>query len=172
MSIRLDQLPLRVPGGYNIVVETPRSSRVKFAYDPHMEFFRAKKLLAMGLSFPFAFGFFPSTRGGDGDPLDVMLITDVDLPLGVIVQCRLIGVLIAQQGAPSEEIVRNDRLLAVPMLSHQDRPPFDIADLPPQELDDIESFFRAYQGADGKQVDFIGRGDREQAEQLLRESSL
>ncbi|HZY68708.1 MAG TPA: inorganic diphosphatase [Devosia sp.] len=170
----IESLPLRAPGGYNVIVETPRGSRVKFAYDPETRLFRAKKLLAMGLSFPFPFGFFPSTRAGDGDPLDVMLISDVDLLPGTLVHCRLIGVIMAEQQmeAGGSEVVRNDRLLAVPLLQHQDRPPFDIYDLPEQELVDIEEFFRTYQQADGKLFEPIGRGDREAAEQLLRDSSL
>lgn len=156
----------------NVIVETPRHSRIKFAYDPDLGVFRAKKLLAIGLSFPFAFGFFPSTRGDDGDPLDVLLVTDADLPVGCLVPCRLIGVMMARQGMSEQEMVRNDRLLGVPMLHHQDRPPFDIGDLPEHELLDLEEFFRAYQRADGKTVEFLGRGDREAAEQLLRAGAL
>jgi inorganic pyrophosphatase len=123
-----------------VIVETPRHSQVKFAYEPESDVFLAKKLLAMGLHFPFAFGFFPSTRGEDGDPLDVLLINDAPLPMGCLVHCRLIGVIMAEQGSSESETVRNDRLLAVPLLHHQDRPPFDIGDLPDHELDDIEGF--------------------------------
>ena len=54
MNEGLDQLSLRAPGRYNVIVETPRHSRIKFAYDPDLGVFRAKKLLAIGLSFPFA----------------------------------------------------------------------------------------------------------------------
>ena len=62
--------------------------------------FLAKKLLAMGFAFPFPFGFFPSTKAEDGDPLDVLLLTDADLPTGSLVRCRLIG------GIAMEEIER------------------------------------------------------------------
>jgi inorganic pyrophosphatase len=172
MALHLDKLPLRAAGGYNVIVETPRRSRIKLAYDTDTGAFRAKKLLAMGLSFPFPFGFFPSTRGEDGDPLDVLLVTDADLPMGALVHCRLVGVIKAHQGTTSDETVRNDRLLGVPLLHHQDRPPHEIDDLPAHELDDIESFFRAYQAADGKRFEPIGRGDREEAEQLLRNAAL
>jgi inorganic pyrophosphatase len=52
MASTLDKIPLRAPDGYNVIVETPRGSRTKFAYDPETGLFRAKKLLAMGSRFP------------------------------------------------------------------------------------------------------------------------
>ena len=91
MTASVDKISLHVPGGYNVVVETPRGSRTKFAYDSETGLFRAKKLLAMGFAFPFPFGFFPSTRADAGDPLDVMLLTDADLPTGSLVSCRVLG---------------------------------------------------------------------------------
>jgi inorganic pyrophosphatase len=80
MIRQIDQIPLEAEGGYNVVVETPRGSRTKFSYDPSTGMFLAKKLLAMGFAFPFPFGFFPSTKADDEDPLDVLLLTDADLP--------------------------------------------------------------------------------------------
>lgn len=55
MTVAIDKIPLHAPDGYNVVVETPRGSRTKFAYDPEIGMFRAKKLLAMGFAFPFPF---------------------------------------------------------------------------------------------------------------------
>ena len=91
MHAPIDKIALDVEGGYNVVVETPRGSRIKFVYDSETRLFRAKKLLAMGFAFPFPFGFFPSTKAQDGDPLDVLLVTDADLPTGTLVGCRLMG---------------------------------------------------------------------------------
>jgi inorganic pyrophosphatase len=166
----LEHIPLRVRGGYNTIIETPRASRTKFAYDKDTKLFLAKKLLPLGFAFPFAFGFLPSTRGGDGDPLDIMLITDADLPIGALVHCRLIGVIQAEQGWRQEEMVRNDRVLGVPLLSHQDRPPFDIADIPDWELDDLEAFFTGYQHADGKIFRPLARLGAAAAERLVNDS--
>jgi inorganic pyrophosphatase len=167
MASSLDKIPLRAPDGYNVVVETPRGSRTKFAYDPQTGLFRAKKLLAMGFAFPFAFGFFPSTRGEDGDPLDVLLLTDADLPMGTLMRCRLIGG-VAMEESVGGETRRNDRLLAVPLLRHQDRPPYELSDMPPAELKDIEEFLVAYQTADGKETKVKARLDKAEAESIVR----
>jgi len=170
MTVAIDKIPLHAPDGYNVVVETPKGSRTKFAYDPEIGMFRAKKLLAMGFAFPFPFGFFPSTRAEDADPLDVLLVTDADLPLGSLVRCRLLGG-IAMEATKQGNIVRNDRLLAVPLLLHQDRPPFELSDMPAAELKDIEDFLVAYQAADGKQARVVGRLDRAEAESVVRKAA-
>jgi inorganic pyrophosphatase len=170
MASTLDKIPLRAPDGYNVIVETPRGSRTKFAYDPETGLFRAKKLLAMGFAFPFAFGFFPSTRGEDGDPLDVLLVSDADLPTGTLVRCRLIGG-IAIEETIEGETRRNDRLLAVPLLRHQDRPPYEVSDIPSAELKDIEDFLVAYQAADGKETKVKARLDKAEAESIVRRAA-
>jgi inorganic pyrophosphatase len=164
----LEQLPLRRDGVLNAVVETPRGSRVKFSYHAPSGLFEAKKLLALGLAFPFAFGFFPSTRGGDGKPLDVLILTDAQLLMGTLVAVGLIGVIELEQisGTTRE---RNDRLLAVPLFGHQDRPVRDLAELPKGEVDDIEAFLVAYQERDGTKMHVLGREGADAAERLLRE---
>jgi inorganic pyrophosphatase len=170
MTVAIDKIPLQAPDGYNVVVETPKGSRTKFAYDPEFGMFRAKKLLAMGFAFPFPFGFFPSTKAEDGDPLDVLLVTEADLPMGSLVRCRLLGGIAMEQlseGNPQ----RNDRLLAVPLLLHQARPPYEVSDLPPAELKDIEDFLIGYQAADGKEAKVVGRLDKSEAERIVTESS-
>lgn len=163
----IDKIPLHAPDGYNVVVETPRGSRIKFAYDPETGLFRAKKLLAMGFAFPFSFGFFPSTCAQDGDPLDVLLLTDVGLPMGSLVQCRLIGGIAIEESVEGETR-RNDRLLAVPLLQHQDRPPGELSDMPSAELKDIEDFLVAYQAADGKDTKVTARLNKAEAESVVR----
>ena len=165
-----DEIPLFVAGGYNVVVETPRGGRTKFAYDRETGMFLAKKQLAMGFAFPFAFGFLPSTRGEDGDPLDVLLMTDAELSTGTLVRCRLIGAITLEEAGDGGKSIRNDRLLAVPLLMHQDRPPFDLSDVPEAELREIEVFFIAYQAADGKQVVLGKRLGKTDAEALVREA--
>lgn len=60
----------------NVIVETPKGSRTKFKYDNKSGLFLFDKALPVGQSFPFDFGFLPSTVGEDGDPLDVLILAD------------------------------------------------------------------------------------------------
>jgi inorganic pyrophosphatase len=52
-----------------VVVETPKGSTEKYAYDKKTGFFELKKILPSGMIFPFDFGFIPDTKGDDGDHL-------------------------------------------------------------------------------------------------------
>ena len=97
----------------NVVVETPRGCRNKYAYNPDLGAMELRKVLPLGHAFPFDFGFVPQTKGSDGDPLDILVLADEALVTGCVVACRVIGVIVARQteGRHSE---RNDRLIAVP----------------------------------------------------------
>ena len=59
-----------------VVIETTRGGRNKLAYDEELGIFRLKKVLPEGTSFPYDFGFVPSTKGDDGDALDVLVLMD------------------------------------------------------------------------------------------------
>jgi inorganic pyrophosphatase len=98
----------------NIVVETSKGMRTKMKYEEKTGVFRAEKVLPVGLVFPFDFGFLPSTLGGDGDPLDVVVLSESGLPLGCVVLGRLVAVLECEQ-TQEGETQRNDRLVAMPI---------------------------------------------------------
>src|SRR4051794_16686563 len=108
-------------GGVNVVIETPKGSRNKFAYDPASRLFELKKVLPRGIAFPFDFGFIPSTLAEDGDPLDVLVLMDEPAFPGCKVRCRLVGVIEAEQTEKGKKTLRNDRLIAVAGECHEDR---------------------------------------------------
>jgi inorganic pyrophosphatase len=89
--------PLTEDGDVHVVVETPRGSRAKFAYDPNLETFVLSKSLLTGLTYPHDWGFVPSTKADDGDPLDIMVIHDAATCPGIVLTCRVIGILQIEQ---------------------------------------------------------------------------
>src|SRR5215475_8701302 len=84
-------------GYVNVVVETPKGSRVKYAYDPESGLTGMKQRLPEGMMFPFNFGFIPSTKAEDGDPLDILLLNKEPLFPGCLVKARLVGIIKAEQ---------------------------------------------------------------------------
>ena len=79
----------------NAVIETPKGSRAKFEYDEELCLFKLGGMLPEGSMFPFNFGFIPSTRGEDGDPLDLLVLMEEPVFTGCLVPARLIGVIAA-----------------------------------------------------------------------------
>src|SRR5579885_1978796 len=105
----------------NVVVETSKGTHTKLKYDEEQHVFRAEKVLPVGLVFPFDFGFLPSTKAEDGDPLDVLVLSEAGIPYGCVVLGQLIGVLECEQ-TQDGETERNDRLIAIRwMRSHASR---------------------------------------------------
>jgi inorganic pyrophosphatase len=95
MATPVNELPAVDPdsGRLNVVVDTPKGSRNKYKFDEQHGQWRLSKVLPQGLSFPYDFGFLPSTRGDDGDPVNVLLLMDEAAFPGCVVPARLIGVL-------------------------------------------------------------------------------
>ena len=84
-------------GDYNAIVETPKGHRNKYKYQERLDGFVLHGVLTPGAVFPFDFGFLPGTVGGDGDPLDILVLLDEPVYPGCVVPVRLIGVIEAEQ---------------------------------------------------------------------------
>jgi inorganic pyrophosphatase len=151
-----------------VIVETTKGSRTKLKYDMKRRCFVVKKVLPEGMTFPFDFGFIPSTMGGDDDPLDVILLLDESVPTGTLVDARLIGVIEAQQSGDGSRPVENDRLLAVGSASVLYEKVRDIADLPPAVVEQIEHFFVSYNEIEGRTFEAKGRHGPKRARHCVR----
>jgi inorganic pyrophosphatase len=99
-------------GHLNVVVDTPKGCRNKYKYDDEQGPWRLSKVLPLGQCFPYDFGFIPSTKGEDGDPVDVLMLRDAPAFPGCVAPACLIGVLEAEQ-TEKGKTVNNDRLVAV-----------------------------------------------------------
>lgn len=95
-------------GQVNAIIESPKGSRNKFNYEPDRGLFRRGKVLPAGSVFPFDMGFLPSTRGEDGDPLDVLVLMDEPVFPICLVEARLIGVIEAEQTERDGQTMRNE----------------------------------------------------------------
>ena len=162
--------PFTEDGDVHVVVETPRGSRAKFAYDPKLESFALSKSLLTGLTYPHDWGFVPSTKADDGDPLDIMVIHDAATFPGLVVTCRAIGVLQIEQKSKKKS-ERNDRLFAVPLNSHSERALHDIADLTKPIREELEKFFVATDELEDKKLKIIGWKGPKIAVQTIKDAA-
>ena len=154
-------------GELNVVIETPKGSRNKYAYDEKLGLFVLKGVLAVGHSFPFDFGYIPQTTGGDGDPIDVLVLMDEPAFVGCLVPSRLIGVIEAEQTEKDGKVERNDRLIAVAADSHVHEDVKSINNLNETLVDQIEHFFISYNEAKGKKFKPLGRFAAQKAKKLV-----
>jgi len=153
-------------GLYQVIVETPKGSRNKFAYDPELRIFSLKKVLPAGMTFPYEFGFIPRTKAGDGDPIDVLLLMDEPAFPGIAVQARLIGVIEGEQ-IDGKKRIRNDRLVAVADANHMYADIRKLEDLPKKFVEELEQFFVNYHHLEGKEYKLLGCHSGRTAQRLV-----
>jgi inorganic pyrophosphatase len=150
------------------VVESPAGSPCKLKYDPEVKAFEMSHPLLKGLTYPFDWGFIPSTMGADGDPLDVMLIHDSPTTPGLIIPSQIIGVLeVLQREGGKEE--RNDRIFVTPVKSHREDDVNDVDDLSKRMRKELERFFLAAADLEDKKLEFLGWKGPKAAERLIEE---
>ncbi len=150
----------------NVIVDTPKGSRNKFAFDENLGLFRLSGVLPAGAVFPYDFGFVPATRGGDGDPLDVLVLMDEPAFVGCLVEARLIGVIEAEQ-TEAGKTNRNDRLIGVSARSRNHHDVSEISQLSQNLVAEIEHFFVSYNHVKGKTFRPLGRHGAERAKRVV-----
>jgi inorganic pyrophosphatase len=150
-----------------VLVESPKGYRQKFDFEPESGRMKLSKLLPEGLMFPFDFGMIPDTKGEDGDPLDIITLSESGTFPGCLLDCHLIGALTAEQTERDGQQMRNDRFIGVSAVSRQFAGVKTLGDLPEDILTQLEAFFENYNRQAGKQFRVLERLEAEAAKQLL-----
>jgi len=166
----LSTLPA-LAGGEKLVraiIETPKGCPNKYTYNPEYGCFELSKTLPQGMTFPFDFGFIPSTKGEDGDPLDILVFTDFPALMGCCIKAKLIGCLQARQKEKGKKAVRNDRFIAVAEDSRTWADVSALSDLRTGLVKEIEEFFVQYNKLAGKEFKPLGNCDARHAFKLLK----
>lgn len=154
------------PDSFNVVIEIPMNSDpVKYEVDKETGALFVDRFMSTAMHYPANYGYVPQTLSGDGDPVDVLVITPVPLMAGAVVPCRAIGILQMQ-----DESGQDGKVLAVPTdkilsLYTQWQQP---QDLNPAILNTIAHFFEHYKDLEpGKWVKVLGWQDKAAAHQEI-----
>ena len=153
----------------NVVVESSRSSTVRYGYNAAIDVFEMSCILPAGSRFPLDIGFIPSTLAEDGHPLNILVFTDAPACVGCVVAARPIGVIEAEQTLDGETF-RSDRLIGVATGSCKFADMESIDDLNPRILDEIERFLVSYDRMSRRLFNPLGRAGRDAAVELVREA--
>jgi len=153
------------PDRVNAVVEVPGGQANKYEYDKRLKAFRLDRPLYASVHYPGDYGFIPSTRASDGDPLDILILLQNPTFAGCVIEVRPIGVLqMLDQKVPDQKI------LAVAFSSPIHKSVRKLADLDPHILREIEHFFSVYKELEGKQTQVAGWLGAARARRLIQES--
>ena len=153
----------------NVIIETPKGSRNKYALNPDTQLFELNKILPVGAMFPFNFGFIPHTLAGDGDPLDIIVIMDEPAFTGCHLKARVLGVIEATQEENGKP-VRNDRIIGVPEDDEIENDLRTIKDLNKNVVEEIENFFVSYHAQRGVKFKPLGTGGPKAALQIIKDA--
>jgi inorganic pyrophosphatase len=160
----------RKSGNLNVVIDTPKGSRNKYAFDFKINAYKLKSVLPHGTVFPFDFGSIPGTIAEDGDPLDVLVLMDEAVFIGCLVETRLLGVIEAEQ-TEAGKTERNDRLIAVAAESHTNASLKSLKKLDSKLIDEIEHFFVSYNDVRGKKFKPTARKGPAVAQRLIKKQT-
>jgi inorganic pyrophosphatase len=150
----------------NVIVEIPRFSQNKYEYDHDTHTIKLDRHLLVAMGYPAEYGFIPDTLGGDGDPLDALVITEFPTFPGCLIESKILGMCIM-----TDENGRDEKLICVPGYDKKWKDAHDIGDVPKEILDRISHFFTVYKDLDeGKWVKVENYAGRAEALKVLEEA--
>jgi inorganic pyrophosphatase len=152
----------------DFLTEVPLNSNIKYEFDKELNMLRCDRILHTSMAYPGNYGYIPKTLSNDGDPIDVLMISDYKIQPMTIVKVKIIGVL-----QMKDEKGEDEKLIVVPDKSID---PYytkvnDLRDIPEHLLDKIKHFFEHYKDTEpNKWVNVMGFGNREMANKLYADA--
>jgi len=146
------------PDDINVVIEIPQGGLVKYEFDHETGALTVDRFLETAMVYPGNYGFIPQTLGGDGDPLDVLVIAPGPVLPGAVIRCRPLAALVMHDENGSDE-----KIVAEPLSFSSQQPGFS-----PAMREQIAHFFAHYKDLDaGKWVKIAGWAEADEAGRLI-----
>jgi inorganic pyrophosphatase len=149
------------------IIEIPKNCRAKYELDKESGMLLLDRVLYSSINYPANYGFIPQTYCDDDDPLDILVISQIDIVPMCLVEATVLGVMRMLDGGEMD-----DKIIAVASNDISVNHMKDITDLPPHVIIELRSFFEDYKKLENKEViveDFQGR---ETALEVIRKSVL
>jgi inorganic pyrophosphatase len=160
-------LPTKTKSLIRVVIEIPRGAAMKLAYEPETRAFEYSRPLPVGVTYPYDWGFVPSTLGDDSDPLDGLVIHQASTAPGVVIKCDLLGAISVKQKDTDGKVLRNDRYIFCPHKEDAPDEPIAAERVPDQLRLEIEQFFHTSVLGTGKKIRFKGWQDAAEARRSI-----
>ncbi|MEX2235350.1 MAG: inorganic diphosphatase [Cyclobacteriaceae bacterium] len=154
------------PAYVNGIIEIPRGSRAKYEIDKESGLIKLDRVIYASMYYPLNYGFIPQTLGGDGDPLDIVVLTQVSVVPLCLIPSKVIGVMqMVDRGEADEKIIAVAE--QDPSVSHID----NVKDLPDHLLSELRHFFENYKTLENKKVVINEFLPKEQAYAVIESSA-
>jgi inorganic pyrophosphatase len=154
----------QAPHIVNAIIEISRGSKAKYEVDKATGMLKLDRVLYTSFSYPVNYGFIPRTYAGDADPLDILVLCQVDLEPLSIVSAKPIGVLRMQdKGA-------DDKIIAVCSTDASVNHYNSIQELPPHFMQEVKHFFTRYKDLENANVQVADIADAAIAKQIIEEA--
>jgi len=152
-----------VPAEFNCIIEIPKGSYNKYEIDKETGLIALDRANYSQAPYPFDYGFIPQTLWGDGDALDVMVLTTFPLAIGILVKVRPVAVMDMTDSGDSDY-----KIIAVPVDDKRWDDTLDIEDLNKHTMKEFSHFFETYKQLKGKPAEvkingIMGKKDAEAA---------
>lgn len=154
-----------VPEKVNGIIEIPKNSRAKYELDKQSGMLMLDRVLYSSINYPANYGFIPRTYCDDGDPLDILVISQIDIVPMCLVEAKVIGVMRMLDGGEMD-----DKIIAVAANDMSVNHINDISELPPHSLLELRSFFEDYKKLENKEVIVEDFQDHKVAMEVIKQS--
>jgi inorganic pyrophosphatase len=153
------------PDIVNAIIEIPKGSNAKYEMDKATGLLRLDRVLYSAMFYPANYGFIPQTLGEDHDPLDILVLSQIDLVPLCIVEARVIGVMrMLDQGEGDDKIIAvADKDMGINYIN-------DITELPAHLLSELKNFFQEYKKLEKKTVKVDGFQSKAIAKKIIEKA--
>ncbi|MFK7900950.1 MAG: inorganic diphosphatase [Cyclobacteriaceae bacterium] len=138
-----DRAPEYVTG----IIEIPKNTRAKYELDKESGMLILDRVIYSSMYYPANYGFIPKTYCDDNDPLDILVLSQINITPMCLVSAKVIGVMQMIDGGEQD-----DKIIAVAendmSVSHIN----DITELPEHSLKELRNFFEDYKKLENKEV--------------------
>ncbi|ASZ13615.1 inorganic pyrophosphatase [Chitinophaga sp. MD30] len=149
----------------NAIIEIPKGCRAKYELDKESGLLKLDRVLYSSVYYPANYGFIPQTYCDDHDPLDILILSQVDVVPMCIMEAKVIGVMQMVDGGEAD-----DKIIAVAANDMSVNYINDISELPPHFIAEMRHFFEEYKKLENKTVKVEEFQDKKKAEQIIIES--
>ena len=154
-----------VPKVVNAIIEIPKGCRAKYELDKESGLLKLDRVLYSSVYYPANYGFIPQSYCDDHDPLDILVLSQIECVPMCIIEAKIIGVMQMIDGGEAD-----DKIIAVAANDMSVNHINDISELPPHFIDEMRHFFEEYKKLEKKTVVVEEFQNKAKAEKIIMQS--